>query len=250
MKFTKIPNNKRVFAVALLISVAAILCFCFAGCSFTLSCAGSSSSPFEDFEADYGTYTINSIDVTARVGENSEVRFREDITVYFKRPKLGIYRDLATNSGEKYRDIKIVQSEWSKVEHEDGFVRISLGKPDGSSRVTGEQKYIIEYTLILPDRDNPDDIYLNPRRLRLDDENRKGKHNAVHARSIGYALVLHRLRFEQRLGYSKRRLYPYRRKRRLSLRFYGENLSAFQGVTMRSSLPAGTISLHESSCRG
>lgn len=161
MKFTKIPNNKRVFAVALLISVAAILCFCFAGCSFTLSCAGSSSSPFEDFEADYGTYTINSIDVTARVGENSEVRFREDITVYFKRPKLGIYRDLATNSGEKYRDIKIVQSEWSKVEHEDGFVRISLGKPDGSSRVTGEQKYIIEYTLILPDRDNPDDIYLN-----------------------------------------------------------------------------------------
>ena len=129
MKFAKFLNKKKIFAVTLIISVTAILCFCFAGCSFSLSCANSSSSPFEGFEADYGTYTINSIDVTARVGDNSQVRFREEITVNFTRPKLGIYRDLATNSGESYRDIKIVRSEWSKVEHEDGFVRISLGNP-------------------------------------------------------------------------------------------------------------------------
>ena len=211
MKFAKFLNKKRIFAVALIISVTAILCFCFAGCSFSLSCANSSSSPFEGFEADYGTYTINSIDVTARVGDNSEVRFREEITVNFTRPKLGIYRDLATNSGESYRDIKIVRSEWSKVEHEDGFVRISLGKPDGGSRVTGKQKYIIEYTLILPDRDNPDDVYLN---------------------LVGFgwnALVLHRLRLEQRLEYSKRRLYPDGRKRSLSLRFHGRKSFGFSG---------------------
>lgn len=245
MKFTKIPNNKRVFAVALLISVAAILCFCFAGCSFTLSCAGSSSSPFEDFEADYGTYTINSIDVTARVGENSEVRFREDITVYFKRPKLGIYRDLATNSGEKYRDIKIVQSEWSKVEHEDGFVRISLGKPDGSSRVTGEQKYIIEYTLILPDRDNPDDIYLNLVGFGWTTKIEKVNITLYTPARLGTRSFFTDYGSSSASDIVNDDFTPTEENGAYRYDFTAENLSAFQGVTMRSSLPAGTISLHE-----
>ena len=245
MKFTKIPNKKRVFAVALLISVAAILCFCFAGCSFTLSCAGSSSSPFEDFEADYGTYTINDIDVTARVGENSEVRFREEITVNFKRPKLGIYRDLATNSGESYRDIKIVQSEWSKVEHEDGFVRISLGKPDGSSRVTGEQKYIIEYTLILPDRDNPDDIYLNLVGFGWTTKIEKVNITLYTPARLGTRSFFTDYGSSSASDIVNDDFTPTEENGAYRYDFTAENLSAFQGVTMRSSLPAGTISLHE-----
>ncbi len=245
MKFTKIPNKKRVFAVALLISVAAILCFCFAGCSYTFSCAGSSSSPFEDFEADYGTYTINDIDVTARVGENSEVRFREEITVNFKRPKLGIYRDLATNSGESYRDIKIVQSEWSKVEHEDGFVRISLGKPDGSSRVTGEQKYIIEYTLILPDRDNPDDIYLNLVGFGWTTKIEKVNVTLYTPARLGTRSFFTDYGSSSASDIVNDDFTPTEENGAYRYDFTAENLSAFQGVTMRSSLPAGTISLHE-----
>lgn len=245
MKFAKFLNKKKIFAVALIISVTAILCFCFAGCSFSLSCANSSSSPFEGFEADYGTYTINSIDVTARVGDNSQVRFREEITVNFTRPKLGIYRDLATNSGESYRDIKIVRSEWSKVEHEDGFVRISLGKPDGSSRVTGKQKYIIEYTLIMPDRDNPDDIYLNLVGFGWTTKIEKANITLYTPALLGTRSFFTDYGSDRVSDIVNDDFTPTEENGAYRYDFTVENLSAFQGVTMRSSLPAGTISLYE-----
>ena len=241
MKSAKFFTKKKAFAVALMIFVTAILCFCFTGCS-----SDSDSSPFNNFQTDYNTYTITEIDTEAWIKQNSEVRFREKITVNFHIPKLGIYRDLATNSGESYRDIKIVQSEWSKVNHEDGFVRISLGKPDGGSKVTGTQTYIIEYTLILPDRNDPDDIYLNligfgwttkivNANITLHSPAKLGERSFFTdygSSSKSYIVIDDNENPSTESGE-----YVYK--------FSAADLSAFHGITMRTRVPSGTIALHE-----
>lgn len=107
------------------------------------------------------SYTIKTISSVVTINEDSTVDFTETITVDFHSPHLGIYRDLATNSGERYRNIEIIRSDWYEIGHEDGFLRISLGLPDGASRVTGEQTYSYSYTMILPERGDYTDIYLN-----------------------------------------------------------------------------------------
>ena len=107
------------------------------------------------------SYTIKSINTTVTVNEDSTVDFVEEITVDFYSPHLGIYRDLPTNSGERYENIEIIKSEWYSVSHIDGFLRISLGLPDGAGRVTGVHSYKIGYTLIMPPRAESGDLYLN-----------------------------------------------------------------------------------------
>ena len=240
-------NKTRRFVVALVLIAAAAFCFCFAGC-YGASCAQSEESPFDQTQIDYYSYTIKSINAVVTVREDSTVRFNEKITVDFHVPKLGIYRDLATNSGESYRDIKIIKSEWNDIEHEDGFVRISLGKPDGERKVTGVQEYEIEYTLILPDRDNPDDIYLNLIGFGWTTKIEQASIELYTPEKLGS-----RSFFTQYGGASPSDKVvdnnddPVKTEKGYRYDFSVYNLYAFQGVTIKSSLPEGTIKLHEKS---
>ena len=247
MNSSKKFNKTRRFVVALVLIAAAAFCFCFAGC-YGASCAQSEESPFDQTQIDYDTYTIKSINTVVTVREDSTVRFNEKITVDFHVPKLGIYRDLATNSGESYRDIKIIKSEWNDIEHEDGFVRISLGKPDGERKVTGVQEYEIEYTLILPDRDRPSEVYLNLIGFGWTTKIEQASIELYTPEKLGS-----RSFFTQYGGaYPSDKVVdnnddPIKTDKGYRYDFTVENLFAFQGVTIKSSLPEGTIKLHEKS---
>lgn len=203
-----------------------------------LSGCTTDENPFEELEKD-GTYTIKSIISTVTVNDDSTVDFVEEITVDFHSPHLGIYRDLPTNSGERYRNIEIIQSEWSHIAHEDYFLRIELGLPDGSNKVKGVQRYKIAYKLILPDRQDNDDVYVNLIGFGF-------------TTNIEYAEVtlyspeqLSGRKFYTRYGASEESQAVEESSSfedgKHKYVFKVDGLAAFNGITMKASLPKGTI---------
>lgn len=244
MKSAKTFKIAKFLTAALVALVAVVFCCSIAACS-SGSCADSATSPFDETKTEYDTFTLSEIDTTVWIKNNSEVRFREKITADFRRYRLGIYRDLATNSGESYRDIKIVQSNWSDIGHEDGFVRISLGEPDGGTKVTGKQTYIIEYTLIMPDRKNPDDVYLNLIGFGWTTKIEKANITVYSPGLLGERKFFTDYGLSNVSDIVHDDFTPTEENGTYRYDFTVENLSAFQGVTMRANLPAGTVSLHE-----
>ena len=246
MKSAKTFKIVKFLTAALVALVAAVFCYSMAACSSD-SCADSATSPFDESKTEYNVFTISEIDTTVWIKNNSEVRFREQITANFHQWKRGIYRDLATNSGESYRDINIVQSNWSDINHEEGFVRISLGEPDGGTKVTGKQTYIIEYTLIMPDRKNPDDVYLNLIGFGWTTKIEKANVTVYSPGLLGerkfftdYGSDVRSDKVEDANGTPEKDSAGYYR-----YDFSASNLSAFNGITMRANLPDGTISLYK-----
>lgn len=124
------------------------------------ACNDEDYNPYTDEKADR-TYTINKITSTVTVNSDSTVDFVEEYEVDFHQGHLGIYRDLPLNSGEKYRDIKIIKSEWHQTEHTDNVLRISLGLPDSADPVRGKHSYAISYKLILPKHADNVNLYMN-----------------------------------------------------------------------------------------
>ncbi len=199
------------------------------------ACSDNDYNPYEDEQKD-NTYTIDRITTQVTVNEDSTVDFVEEYEVDFHRGHRGIYRDLPLNSGEKYRNIEIIRSEWYEIEHIDNYVRISLGLPDEAEPVTGKQTYSLSYTLILPDRENIDNFYMNIVGY--------GWTTSIREADITLNLPaeMSNQKFYHRYGSSTQ-------SDKISCVKSGDNvykitasnLSAFEGITLEAELPEGTM---------
>ncbi len=115
-------------------------------------------------------FTITEFNSVVNVNTDSSYSVNEKITVVFNRyGKLGIYRDLPNNSGEKYRNIEVKtnqsqNSDWMSINRYGSFIEIALGYEDESTVYYPKDTEItfeLSYELIVPETDNLDRVYLN-----------------------------------------------------------------------------------------
>jgi len=127
------------------------------------ACSSADVDPWEGDKFVDDSYVIEEISAEYTVNENSVIEVTERITVNFLQFHRGIYRDLPVNSGERYRNIKTdrATSPYFSLERYDGIIRIGLGLSDDDRPVLGEQEYTLSYEMILPERENMNEFYLN-----------------------------------------------------------------------------------------
>ena len=117
------------------------------------------------------SYSIKNFKIDAKVTETNEILIREEMDVFFEYDKHGIYRVIPeTNTiiadGKKQkvearvRNIK-VNAPYTSTE-QDGYKILMIG--DKNKTISGDQKYIIEYTYSIQKyntNDGIDEFYFN-----------------------------------------------------------------------------------------
>lgn len=226
--------KKRIRIITGSVCTALIICFC-----MLFSACEDNVDPYADFISD-SSYTINSITATVTVNDDSTVDFVEEYNVTFHSYHYGIYRDLPVNSGERYRNIQILDSPWSSVEHYESFVRISLGLSDFDDPIKGDAHYKIGYTLVMPDRDSPDALYLNLIGFGWT-TNIQQVNVQLHLPSAMTGETSFFTRYGSDTSSNGVECLQVGEN---EYRITAQNLAPFEGITLSSALPAGTMKLY------
>ena len=117
------------------------------------------------------SYSIKNFKIDAKVTETNEILIREEMDVFFEYDKHGIYRvipekNTIVSDGKKQkvearvRNIK-VNAPYTSTE-QDGYKILKIG--DKNKTISGDQKYIIEYTYSIQKyntNDGIDEFYFN-----------------------------------------------------------------------------------------
>ena len=104
-------------------------------------------------------YYIKDFLVDVVVGNDRSYEVTETITVYFNIESRGIFRDIQTvSSVERYRveNINVAGDPFVVTEHSD-YINVRIGDPD--VWLTGEKTYVITYTRLQFDDNEPDYDY-------------------------------------------------------------------------------------------
>ena len=155
MSVRKSKNIPTLIAAVVFLAVFFFMGIAIATNGFQQSgCSTASSNPYESVYVD-NDMRISDLSVTidASAGDRS-MRITEDYTFEIDVPSHGFYRDIAVNSGEKIRDLKVYNAghfynayELSAEGH--GILRVRVGSENGT--VSGKGiKCTIEYTMITP----------------------------------------------------------------------------------------------------
>lgn len=153
---------KRKLTSAILVLFVAVIFASLSGCS-------TSGNPYGYSEPD-NAYRIQklSVEVDASAGDRS-MRITERYVFEFDRfpQSHGFYRDIALNSGEKIRDLRVKNAsdfynEYD-VEHDgNDILRVTVGDEDRYVKPDVPRECTIEYTMITPAHaDYPDALVLN-----------------------------------------------------------------------------------------
>ena len=154
---------KKKFAILSIFVLALSFSLFFAGCG------SSQSNPYANTPDNNYRITDLSVTIDASAGDRS-MHIIEDYTFEFDKitfdPSHGFYRDIAINSGEKIRNLKVYNASDFSDEFELSYpnqnvLRVRVGSPD---RIIwgSELRCTIEYTMITPPfADNPDALAVN-----------------------------------------------------------------------------------------
>ena len=154
---------KKKFAILSIFVLAFVFSLFFAGCG------SSQSNPYANTPDNNYRITDLSVTIDASAGARS-MHITEDYTFEFDKitfdPSHGFYRDIAINSGEKIRNLKVYNASDFSDEFELSYpnqnvLRVRVGSPDRIIWGSG-LRCTIEYTMITPPfADNPDALAVN-----------------------------------------------------------------------------------------
>lgn len=135
-----------------------ILIFLF---NFGFNLLQSNSDSQEYYEVD-SSFEISSMIVDIEANADRTAHIKETINANFLQPSASIFRDLPTNGGLEYRDIKVEGRAYS-VEKYGNFIAVDLDAENFTQSLE-PRKYIISYTLDYSnavDKDSNNSIPLN-----------------------------------------------------------------------------------------
>ena len=140
----------------------AALAVCLVVLAALSGCASGMSSDYNPYSEEIDdSWTITQMNVKIDVNDDRSADVTEIISVRFNAfGKHGIYRDLATNSGEKYRGITVSPVDYT-FERNPGLLSVRIGSEDDVYAFGATERYTINYTIIPPDADDADSYYMN-----------------------------------------------------------------------------------------
>ena len=199
-------------------------------------------------------FTITEFNSVVNVNTDSRYSVNEKITVVFNRyGKLGIYRELPVNSGEKYRNIEVVtnssqDSDWMQVDRYGSFIRLALGYEDESTVYYPEGTEItfeLNYDIIIPETDNINRVYLNITgngwRTNIEKLNAK---IILPSNSIENT-ELYVGKYGETVNGGDNEFIVSEESGRMAINVKCNGLEAFEGATIVTELPNGTMSLYD-----